>query len=353
MPKVSYRLLEGPHEEPKEGEAPTTTDRETLMKMVAQQDRQVQDLKLMSKQLRSKQHGDHDDWQKRVEDLEAHILSAKLKPVADGRDLLPSASAVPLFNVVPNGLLQEYADRVSSAELIETECEEEGFDLAERDEQEALELKSLAMGLPALADMDLPEGAKIVDIRLVAPGHIEQQMRLERKQERQKAKQCGPPRLEPPTLQGRIIDSNYALTPSPYHPVGQFTQMGLLDNLYPIDRAPMSYENCFDATWPGAEEKWYTAYADHYDSRRFPPQMFPQANWEMDCDRGQPVFNRQWCTRPIGDPMAAVGVDTNRDGFADMVVVGKDLNRDGIPDYLQVPPAVRLAQDICSKIFPY
>jgi len=36
-----------------------------------------------------------------------------------------------------------------------------------------------------------------------------------------------------------------------------------------------------------------------------------------------------------GVPMAAVGVDVNRDGRADYAIVGPDLNRDGVPDAMQ------------------
>lgn len=345
MPKVSYTLLEGPHEGPKEGEKeeePLPTDRMELMKLVAQQDNEVEELKMKAKQLRSKHHGDHDDWATRIENLEAHLLSAKLQPVADAKDMLPEDPPLPP-DLVPNGLLQEFADRATCPELF-PETEEE----KEEENQRRLELKSQALGLPTIADLALPEGSKIVDIRLIDPGHVDERFRAERRAEAKK-----PPQIEPPSLQGRIIDSNYALLPSPYHPVGQFAQMGLLNNMYPIDRAPMSYENLFQSTWPGAQEQWYTAYADYFAARRFPPQMFPEGRWEMDVDKGKPVYGVQWRSTPGGDNMAAVGIDLNRDGFSDMTFVGKDLNHDGVPDMLQVHPAVRMAQDACSKVFPY
>merc|ERR1719446_1821478 len=128
--------------------------------------------------------------------------------------------------------------------------------------------------------------------------------------------------------------------------------MGLLTNLYPIDRAPIKYENLFQSTWPGAEAMWYQTYSDHFACRKF-PAYFPEATWERDVDRGQNVRNVQWRAQPSGDHMAAVGVDVTGDGFADVTVVGKDKNMDGIPDVLQVNPMVRLSQNVCSKIFPY
>lgn len=298
---------------------------------------------MQAKTLRSKQHGDHDDWVRRVEDLEAHVLSAKLVPVASGKDAMPPPMPVP-NDLVPNGLLQEFKDRTTAEEVYMDKTPEEE---EEEKEQQELTMKSLELGLPSLYQLGLPKGAKIIDIRLVEPNVCQQQWKVDRR------RLARPPPPQQPTLKGRIMDSNWALTPSPYHPVGPAAQMGLLQNLYPVDRCPVNLENVFQSTWPGAEEKWYQAYADSGQSRAF-PALYPEATFERDVDKGgRIVRNVQWRSAPAGENMAAIGVDVDGDGFADITVVGKDLNYDGVPDILEVPAWQRLAQGACSRIFPY
>lgn len=341
MSRVSYREIVGSEKE--EMEDPIPRGKEELIRYCQQQDEKIQELKVKAGQLRAKQHGDHDKWVRRVEDLEAHVLSAKLKPVAAGKDAARKPPEIPQ-DLTPNGLLQEFADRTTAAEINEdmTPDEEDEYN-----DQLALVAKSEQLGLPSIEQLGLPEGSKIIDIRMVDGGFVRHQMR----QERQRMMQQPPP-VQPPSLRGRIYDSNMALTPSPLHPVGPVSQMGLLQNLYPIDRCPIDTENVFQASWPGAEEQWYTAYGDYFQSRQFPTALYPEANWERDVDRGRNVRNVQWRSEPSGDHMASIGVDLNNDGFADVVVVGKDKNFDGVPDILQVNPGLRMAQNVCSKIFP-
>merc|ERR1719506_3466695 len=146
-----------------------------------------------------------------------------------------------------------------------------------------LNMESMALGLPPVQSLGLPEGAKIVDIRLVEAGHGSVLRRVLTEQRDRMLQK--PPPLPVPTVRGRVQDSNFVLTPSPLHPVGPAAQMGLLKNLYPFDRAPMSYENVFESTWPGAQEAWYTTYSDYFDARKFPAVYQPEVTYERDVDR--------------------------------------------------------------------
>merc|ERR1719401_1817680 len=53
---------------------------------------------------------------------------------------------------------------------------------------------------------------------------------------------------------------------------------------------------------------------------------------------------------PMAAPMAAVGLDVNRDGRADYIVSGVDMNRDGIPDALQQRPLTYQSQMAYSSM---
>lgn len=354
-PRVSYRVIEEAHDinaqdSPEEPEIPS--DKEELIRFCQHQDHQIHELKMQAKQMRAKQHGDHDDWAKRIADLEAHVLSSKLKPVAHGADAAPPPPPIP-SDLVPNGLLTEFRDRVPGESFREqmnlTPWEEDRMY-----RQMDMNMESMRLGLPSIQQLGLPEGSKIIDIRLVEGNIIRQLMKAEAQE---RARMSMNPQLQqaqmpPPTLTGRIYDGNHCLTPSPLHPVGPAAQMGLLQNVYPIDRCPISYENVMQTTWPGAQEQWYTAYGDYFQGRKF-PATFPETKVERDVDRGKNVRNTMWRTTPSGDHMAAIGLDVNGDGWADVTVVGKDKNFDGVPDILQVNPLLRMSQNVCSRIFPH
>jgi len=283
QPRVSYRVREsGGEEESKE--EPIPTDKAELIRYLQNQDDKVIELKMKCKELREHHHGNHDEWKRRVEELEAHVLSAKLKPVADGNAAVPRAPHIPL-DMTPNGLLQEFRMRTTAEDVADRMTIQEQ---QEEEEQRELAMQSQMLGLPSIQQLALPEGSKIIDIRLV-DGVMSR--RYMKEQMESSGQQVGQPQaMPPPSLKGRIYDSNMALTPSPYHPVGPVSQMGLLQNLYPIDRAPMSYDNVFESAWPGAEEQWYTAYGDYQTARDY-PQMQAEVFWERDVDRGNLVRN--------------------------------------------------------------
>jgi len=353
MPRVSYRVLD--EDEAKElEEDPLPKDRDELIRYCQRQDEEIEELKMKAKQLRAQTHGDHDDWVKRLEQLEAHVLSSKLRPVKHGKDAL-NEPAPPPQDLPPNGLLQEMAERRYADEVFEDMTPWEEHKMFE---QMDLNMESMRLGLPTIQQMGLPEGSEIVDIRLVEGWYLRQFLRSSFKQMQQMSTMgpggpmTNPIKPPPPTMLGRVHDSNYMLTPSPLHPVGPVSQMGLLKNLYPIDRAPIDYENVFQTSWPGQEQMWYQGYGDMFDGRKF-PQKFAEVSYERDVDKGRTVRNVQWRSQPSGERVASVGVDVDGDGFADITVVGKDKNMDGIPDILQVNPMWLLAQNACSKVFRY
>lgn len=295
QPRVTYRVRESGEEEAKE--EPIPTDKAELIRYLQNQDDKVIELKNKCKELREHHHGNHDEWQRRVEELEAHVLSAKLKPVADGDAAVPRAPHIPL-GMTPNGLLQEFRMRTTAEDVADKMTIQEQ---REEEEQRELAIQSQMLGLPSIQQLALPHGSKIIDIRLVDGVMSRRYMKEQIERDEfttgygattsHSAHQAGKPRaMPPPTLKGRIYDSNMALTPSQYHPVGPVSQMGLLQNLYPIDRAPMNYESVFESAWPGAEEQWYTAYGD-FQQARDAPKMKPEVTWERDVDRGDLVRN--------------------------------------------------------------
>lgn len=287
QPRVSYRVRESGEEESREEAIPT--DRAELIRYCQNQDNKIDELKMKTKELRETHHGNHDEWRKRVEELEAHVLSAKLKPVADSSSAVPRAAHIPL-DMTPNGLLQEFRMRTTAEDMADRMTIQEQ---REEEEQRELAIQSQMLGLPSIQQLALPEGSKIIDIRLVDSKARPEVLRMMRPHmEESHGQHVQPQAMPPPSLKGRIYDSNMALTPSPYHPVGPVSQMGLLQNLYPIDRAPINYSNVFESAWPGAEEQWYTAYGDYQVARDYPScGLRQEAIWERDIDRGTVVRN--------------------------------------------------------------
>merc|ERR1719487_2352109 len=86
QPRVTYKEVSRnePGEDQKEPEIPE--DREELIRFLQQQDEKIADMKQHAKQLRARTYTDHEEWLKRVSDLEAHVLSGKLKPLQHGKD---------------------------------------------------------------------------------------------------------------------------------------------------------------------------------------------------------------------------------------------------------------------------
>lgn len=285
QPRVSYRVRGSGEEEEEPNEERIPTDKAELIRYLQNKDHKVTELKMKCKELREHHHGNHDEWKRRVEDLEAHVLSAKLKPVADGNAAVPQAPHIPLGRT-PNGLLQEFRMRTTAEDVADMMTIQEQ---REEEEQRELAMQSQMLGLPSIQQLALPEGSKIIDIRLV--DGVMSRRYMKEQHEMESSRPVGQPEaMPPPSLKGRIYDSNMALTPSPYHPVGPVSQMGLLQNLYPIDRAPMNYDNVFESAWPGAEEQWYTAYGDYQTARDY-PKMEQEVSWERDVDRGNLVRN--------------------------------------------------------------
>jgi hypothetical protein len=332
--------------------------RARLLEQVQQQSERIEELQQQQSSLRKAAKPNPQELSHRLQALEHQFLSAQILPYTSKKELKEMTGGDAGYsNTVPNGLLQEFWDR---ANIIDDDIEEElppGKERA-RVEQERLEQISMDLGLPTLPELELPEGSKIIDIRkVVAPdlGMDGQINWLSVNPDEEDVK------VEPPTLHGKMHISNYLMMPSPYHPVGPVSRMQLdgkklLTNLYPIDRAPISYENVFESPMSGAPtfnlpESEYKAYADFFESRRF-PNMYCEGTWESDADRGAPVYSRVWRTQPP-EQLAAAAVDLNSDGFADAVVVGRDKDKDGIPDILQIPKAQRVLVNACSSIFPH
>jgi len=325
---------------------PAGPDKAQLAQQIRQKDQQIRELEQRAQQLRHKAHHFHDDWQRRIEMLEAHILHAKLHPVTL-EEAIAEERELPAMNIVPNGLLKEFEDK---AVVEENDDEEEEDEEEQREQEEAEDLARLSAALELPALWEYPPNSRIVDIRLVeGPDEDEYQwMPLMPPRRQRREAEMEPP----PTLQGRIFDSNWAFTPSPYHPVGVMAQNGLVNKLYPIDRAPISYEDVFQSSWPGANEAYWTAYADYFGSRRFPGRY--REVWpDRDCDRGvENLRNVQWRTGPPRrENVAAMPVDVNRDGFYDVVVVGRDANNNGIPDAMEIPRYQRKVVNACAKVF--
>mmetsp|Transcript_12527 Transcript_12527/g.20642 ORF Transcript_12527/g.20642 Transcript_12527/m.20642 type:complete len:491 (-) Transcript_12527:7-1479(-) len=345
-----------------QSESQWRAEREELIRLVEYQEQMIAQFRETAKRMPERNVPINHQLVNRLDHLEAKILASKLVPVASAEELVPPAK-LPDPNRVPNGLLQEFWHRDLVDDNGGDGDDDDGEeDDDERKEQRELERLSMLLGLPTIAQLGLPEDSKIVDIRQVEAPDVPEYRRMPMMPLVLEHQRQPPPMPPPPILRGRIYDSNYAYVPSPYHPVGPLSKMvvdgkPLLQNLYPIDRAPIKYQDVFANPVRGAPmftpcEKAYKAYADFYEARQC-PQRFSETSWDRDVDRDTDVRNVKWRVTPHIEPTAARAVDVSGDGYADVIVVGVDKNATGVPDVLQVPPIQKQVTKACAAIFPY
>lgn len=253
-----------------------------LREEIRQRDAQIRQLTEKARELRRHKGGHSGDLLRRLQQLEAHLLTAKVVPTESRREMVPA----PMWPVQEPLTLEEMEELHKHSSLLDGGDEDD-------DEESDDDL----IGLPALPPLPpLPDGARLADVRIVKgpqmpPGGIVVPIPPP-------PPPPPPAALPPPVLQGQLIDSNYALTPSPYHPVGPWAQSGLLSNVYPITRPPPNCANeVLERRLPeAAPEQQWTAYADFFDARRF-PTGYREQFLDYIPDEGLHL-NRQWRAAP-------------------------------------------------------
>lgn len=255
----------------------TAGDKAELIRQITAQNAAIEGLRAEARKLRSRGSGSHDQVEARIQELEAKLLRCRLIPVDHDISL---EAQMKQQKVSDEHLRQEFS-RQQALEITEYPpnygTDEEDEEEEKRKEQEELVEKQMKYGMqPVPYPMQEYMKAKVVDVRVHNVPAEMMERYFEDKHERQELPErkdpyMYPQRPPPPILQGRIIDSNALLTPSPYHVMGPTTLAGFNNNVYPITRPPVPVEDVLETSWAGAHEPTYRAYADFYQSRAFPP----------------------------------------------------------------------------------
>lgn len=258
-------------------------ERPRLIAEIRRCEANIEGLLPKAQQLRARHHQMYHGLAKRLEDLEAHFFTAQLEPVDHGTEthhhhLPPEESQRP-----PLGLQASFAKQ---AHVLRAEEEK-------RREQDLIGWLDDVAPLPPL-----PWGSKVVQARVVdgpdadferPPGLWPWEQAL-----------MPPPKppAPPPRAQGRIVDANAVLMPSPCHPIGQYRQMGFCENLYPVTPPPFPHLHygVLNTPYPRANERHYEAPVDFFNARGCPPMWWQSVPDESDLGR---IASERWsCDGP-------------------------------------------------------
>mmetsp|Transcript_12183 Transcript_12183/g.21181 ORF Transcript_12183/g.21181 Transcript_12183/m.21181 type:complete len:327 (+) Transcript_12183:67-1047(+) len=315
-----------------------------LVKQIRQRDADIEALREEAQRLLAQQHSFHDEFEQRVQTLEAKLLRSHLVPVLHSRkDKEQELDTKELENEFHRQRLLELTNYPRNGP-------EEGEDQDFKQEQ-ALEQMQMNLGLPP--PPMLPPGAEVVDLKV----HSLHEATLEEWKEEQrlagnsmkldmlKHNRLQAQRPPPPVLAGRVIPSNALLTPSPYHPMGHLRQLGFYENVYPITRPPVSVDNVMETSWAGAHAPSYQAYADFFEARQFPPG-FCEAQLEYNPGRGGSGPAQFWAQ--------LAGVEERRGTHYDKTWWTRPPPPQPwmLPPW-RIPPAERAVVNTCATFFPY
>jgi len=256
-------------------------ERPRLIAEIRRCEANIEGLLPKAQQLRARHHEMYNGLAKRLEDLETHFFTAQLEPVDHGTEThhhFPPESQKP-----PIGLQASFAKQ---AHVLRAEEEK-------RREQDLIGWLDDVAPLPPL-----PWGSKVVQARVVdgPDADFEHPPKLWPWEQALMPPPKPPP--PPPRAQGRIVDANAVLMPSPCHPIGQFRQMGFCENLYPVTPPPFPHLHygVLNTPYPRANERHYEAPVDFFNARGCPPMWWQIVPDESDLGR---IASERWsCDGP-------------------------------------------------------
>lgn len=223
-----------------------------LLNEIRQQENELARLAPQAQQLRVQRQRLQQQYQDRVENIEARLLTADILPVSEGHR-------------------QHYKRHAHHAPPVQEPPEPDPL-LAD---------PSLPSWLPEQLQYlpELPEGARVIGYKMVgAPTEAETGIfgTFEEPETMGRNKAVEEEYQPAPMAKGPYIDSNQSLTLAGFVPVGPFAEKGYMDNVYPMMRVPMCASRGVmvetDLHDFLTRKDYYEAPADMVDRSSFPQQ---------------------------------------------------------------------------------